>query len=166
MLLCLTLELTNFSNFLELNLLEASVRRGKDSSSTPVSWPGEFHGQRSLVGCSPWGCKESDKVTLGCELQQQPRLILTCLSVTQGGLASCQGAPRAWQPPPTWSSKDSWPPPSSGPHPAHPLGSGGRQEGWMICVHSQRAFLGGFWVSQESLFFAHNPEINAESLAP
>ena len=107
-----------------------------------------------------------EEVTLGCELQQQPRLILTCLSVTQGGLASCQGAPRAWQPPPTWSSKDSWPPPSSGPHPAHPLGSGGRQEGWMICVHSQRAFLGGFWVSQESLFFAHNPEINAESLAP
>ena len=27
---------------------------------TPVFWPGEFHGQRSLVGCSPWGCKESD----------------------------------------------------------------------------------------------------------
>jgi len=22
--------------------------------------PGEFHGQRSLVGYSPWGCKESD----------------------------------------------------------------------------------------------------------
>ena len=21
---------------------------------------GEFHGQRSLVGCSPWGCKELD----------------------------------------------------------------------------------------------------------
>ena len=26
---------------------------------TPVSLPGESHGQRSLVGCSPWGCKES-----------------------------------------------------------------------------------------------------------
>ena len=24
---------------------------------TPVFLPGEFHGQRSLVGCSPWGCK-------------------------------------------------------------------------------------------------------------
>ena len=23
--------------------------------------PGESHGQRSLVGFSPWGCKESDK---------------------------------------------------------------------------------------------------------
>ena len=23
--------------------------------------PGEFHGQKSLVGYSPWGCKESDR---------------------------------------------------------------------------------------------------------
>ena len=28
--------------------------------STPVSLPGEFHGQRSLVGYSPWGHKELD----------------------------------------------------------------------------------------------------------
>ena len=27
---------------------------------TPVFLPGESHGQRSLEGCSPWGCKESD----------------------------------------------------------------------------------------------------------
>ena len=27
---------------------------------TPVLLPGKPHGQRSLVGCSPWGCKESD----------------------------------------------------------------------------------------------------------
>ena len=26
---------------------------------TPVFLPGEFHGQRSLVGYSPWGHKES-----------------------------------------------------------------------------------------------------------
>jgi len=25
-----------------------------------VCWPGEFHGQRRLVGSSPWGHKESD----------------------------------------------------------------------------------------------------------
>ena len=28
---------------------------------TPVFLPGEFHGQRSLVGYSPWGRKESDR---------------------------------------------------------------------------------------------------------
>ena len=27
---------------------------------TPVFLPGEFHGQRTLVDCSPWGRKESD----------------------------------------------------------------------------------------------------------
>ena len=27
---------------------------------TPVFLPGEFHGQRSLAGYSPWGPKESD----------------------------------------------------------------------------------------------------------
>ena len=26
----------------------------------PVFLPGKFHGQRSLVGYSPWGCKELD----------------------------------------------------------------------------------------------------------
>ena len=28
---------------------------------TPVLLPGKSHGRRSLVGCSPWGCEESDK---------------------------------------------------------------------------------------------------------
>ena len=27
---------------------------------TPVLLPGKSQGQRSLVGCSPWGCQESD----------------------------------------------------------------------------------------------------------
>ena len=27
---------------------------------TPVFLPREVHEQRSLVGCSPWGCKELD----------------------------------------------------------------------------------------------------------
>ena len=27
---------------------------------TPVLLPGKSHGQRSLVGYSPWGCKELD----------------------------------------------------------------------------------------------------------
>ena len=27
---------------------------------TPVLLPGKSHGQGSLVGCSPWGCEESD----------------------------------------------------------------------------------------------------------
>ena len=33
---------------------------GKEMQPTPVLLPGESHGERSLVGYSPWGCKESD----------------------------------------------------------------------------------------------------------
>ena len=31
---------------------------------TPVFLPGELQGQRSLVGYSPWGCKQSDTTAL------------------------------------------------------------------------------------------------------
>ena len=38
---------------------------------TPVFLPGKFHGQRSLVGYSPWGCKESDwAIKHACMLNQ------------------------------------------------------------------------------------------------
>ena len=32
----------------------------KERPPSPVFLPGEFHGQRSLAGYSPWGPKESD----------------------------------------------------------------------------------------------------------
>ena len=32
----------------------------KGMASTPVFLPGESHGQKSLVGYSPWGCKQLD----------------------------------------------------------------------------------------------------------
>ena len=32
----------------------------KGTLPTQVFWPGEFHGQRSLAGSSPWGRKELD----------------------------------------------------------------------------------------------------------
>ena len=32
----------------------------KGMAITPVFSPGESHGQRSLEGCSPWGCKQLD----------------------------------------------------------------------------------------------------------
>ena len=33
---------------------------GKAMAPAPVLLPGKSHGRRSLVGCSPWGCEESD----------------------------------------------------------------------------------------------------------
>ena len=32
----------------------------RECQPTPIFLPGEFHGQRNLVGYIPWGCKESD----------------------------------------------------------------------------------------------------------
>ena len=41
-------------------LLPAIWLRRRQWHSTPVLLPGKSHGRRSLVGCSPWGRKESD----------------------------------------------------------------------------------------------------------
>ena len=32
----------------------------KGMATPPVFLPEKSHGQRSLMGCSPWGCKEAD----------------------------------------------------------------------------------------------------------
>jgi len=34
---------------------------GREWQPTAVFLPGKSHGQRSLVGYSPWGCKESNR---------------------------------------------------------------------------------------------------------
>ena len=34
----------------------------KGTGPTPVFLPGEFHGERSLVGYNPWARKESDTI--------------------------------------------------------------------------------------------------------
>ena len=39
---------------------EGPLEEDMATYSTPVFLPGESHGQRSLVGYSPWGCKESN----------------------------------------------------------------------------------------------------------
>ena len=43
---------------------------------TPIFLPGEFHGQRSLVGYSPWGRKESDTTDYKSTILQFPNVWL------------------------------------------------------------------------------------------
>ena len=38
----------------------SSITQRRRWHPTPVLWPGKSHRRRSLVGCSPWGCEESD----------------------------------------------------------------------------------------------------------
>ena len=45
------------------------MNRKREWPPTPVSLPGESHGQRSLAGYSPWGPKESDMTE---STEQQP----------------------------------------------------------------------------------------------
>ena len=63
---------------------------------TPVLLPGKSHGWRSLVGCSPWGCKESDTTE-----QLHFHFSLSCIGEGNGNplQCSCLGNPRdgeAW----------------------------------------------------------------------
>ena len=44
----------------ELGLIPGLGISPREGNSNTVFLPGEFHGQRRLVGYSPWGCKELD----------------------------------------------------------------------------------------------------------
>ena len=58
---------------------------------TPVFLPGKFHGQRGLVGYSPWGLKQSDtsehtrafQMTLSDENTVPPTVQLLCFCLLQ-----------------------------------------------------------------------------------
>ena len=53
----------------------------KEWLPSPAFLPGESHGKRSLVGCSPWGCKEMDMtewLTLSHWLPYKRRNHLLC----------------------------------------------------------------------------------------
>ena len=73
---------------------------------TPVLLPGKSHGRGSLVGCSPWGCKQSDTTeqlarhtSLHCIFRLKPphllvHLICICSTNIQfnasANLSSCE----------------------------------------------------------------------------
>ena len=51
---------------------------------TPVLLPGKSHGRRSLVGCSPWGRKESDRTE-----QLHFHFSLSCIGEGNGNALQC-----------------------------------------------------------------------------
>jgi len=66
-----------------LGFLYISSRR-RQWHPTPVLLPGKSHGQRSLVGCSPWGHKESDTTE-----QLDFHFSLSCIGEGNGNPLQC-----------------------------------------------------------------------------
>ena len=44
----------------DVGLIPGSGKSPGVGNGIPVFLPGNFHGERSLLGYSPWGCKASD----------------------------------------------------------------------------------------------------------
>ena len=53
----------------------------RKSQPTPVFLPGKFHGQRSLVGYSPWGCEEEDQLSISFKTKAlKAKVLKLCLN--------------------------------------------------------------------------------------
>ena len=66
--------------------------------TTPVFLPGEFHGERSLADCSPWGQKEShttEQLTL-TDLVILKDAYLSTAKVAKGGVSKIRGGGPLW----------------------------------------------------------------------
>ena len=66
-----------------LYLVRAGLRR-RQCDPTPVLLPGKSHGQRSLEGCSPWGCWGSDTTE-----RLHFHFSLSCIRVGNGNPLQC-----------------------------------------------------------------------------
>ena len=65
-------------------LQEYSIIWRRKWQPTPVLLPGKSHGQRSLVGCSPWGREESDMTE-----RLHFHFLLSCIGEGNGNLLQC-----------------------------------------------------------------------------
>ena len=77
-------------DFAEKDPSNQSYRR-RQWHTTPILLPGKSHGQKSLVGCSPWGCEELDMTEL-----LHFNFSLSCIGEGNGNPlpCSCLGNPR------------------------------------------------------------------------
>ena len=76
------LSLSTFFELFRFSLYKVMWRR--QWHPTPVFLPGKSHGQRSLVGCSPWGCEELDTTE-----QLHFHFSLSCIGERDGNPLQC-----------------------------------------------------------------------------
>ena len=58
-------------------MIDNNIKWRRQWHPTPVLLPGKSHGQRSLVGCSPWGHKELDTT-------ERPHFLFSPLCIGEG----------------------------------------------------------------------------------
>ena len=73
-----------FEIFSDYLFIYSSVYQRRQWHPTPVILPGKSHGWRSLVGCSPWGRKESDTTERLCF-----HFSLSCVGEGNGNPLQC-----------------------------------------------------------------------------
>ena len=92
-LLCTSSVTENFPTFISKVHLTVDIPCSPCSSAqlwrrqwhpTPVLLPGKSHGRRSLVGCSPWGRKESDRTE-----RLHFHFLLSCIGEGNGNPLQC-----------------------------------------------------------------------------
>ena len=66
------------------NLYAEYIMQRRRWHPTPVLLPAKSHGQRSLVGCSPWGCEES-----GTTERLHFHVLLSCIGEGNGNRLQC-----------------------------------------------------------------------------
>ena len=84
---------TTIKTALNLNSHTSESSWKRQWHPTPVLLPGKSHGQRSLVGCSPWGHGESDTTE-----RLHFHFTLSCIGEGNGNSlqCSCLENPRDW----------------------------------------------------------------------
>ena len=73
-------------HFIQCLLPVDFFNRRRQWHPTPVLLPGKSHGRRSLVGCSPWGCEESDMTE---RLHFHFHFPLSCIGEGNGNPLQC-----------------------------------------------------------------------------
>ena len=79
--------LQHFNSFVSIKrklVLAQVINQRRQWHPTPVLLPGKSHGQRSLVGCSPWGRQESDTTE-----RLHFHFLLSCIGEGNGNPLQC-----------------------------------------------------------------------------
>ena len=72
----------------DAGLIPGSGKSPGAGNGIPVFLPGKFHGERSLLGYSPWGCKELDTTELLSSSSSRLFIYFPCFPITYSGFIS------------------------------------------------------------------------------